>query len=276
MISPTQLTAIVAATRAEDRRRRAGDPGRRHARRSRRRSVAAVVALALAALGCGTAVVAPPPPPEPPVPPVVPPLPSDATFTREAPLIFSAIGVYWTRTLPELAGASYEPLAEVVPYNPEDPARGRSAVASGSGPSTTRSTASPTTRSRSTGRSRRRSSRARRWRRRRRDVRPRRSPHQIQDQLDIDGDSLPMEVQADCFAGSWMGWMRNGALEIGDEQEIADILVAIADPRPDRAKQPDGHGNAKERVTAFALGLDGGAGACVELLPPAGAQETVR
>ena len=275
MISPTQLTAIVAATRAED-RRRAGDPGRRHARRSRRRSVAAVVALALAALGCGTAVVAPPPPPEPPVPPVVPPLPSDATFTREAPLIFSAIGVYWTRTLPELAGASYEPLAEVVPYNPEDPSTWAECGGERLGPEhnafycfTNNTLAYDRPFAKAIYERVGDAAVAAMF--------AHEVGHQIQDQLDIDGDSLPMEVQADCFAGSWMGWMRdNGALEIGDEQEIADILVAIADPRPDRAKQPDGHGNAKERVTAFALGLDGGAGACVELLPPAGAQETVR
>lgn len=266
MINPTQLTAIVAAARAED-QRRAAARNRRPAPRSRRRApIAALVALVLAAAGCGSTAVIhdPPPPPKPPVPP----LPHAETFTREAPAIFNAISTFWTITLPAVAGVPYTPLADVVPYDPADPSTWPECGGTREGPAHnafycfTNNTLAYD----------------RVWAQELYDrvgdaavftLVAHEIGHKLQRELHIEGRTWAMEVQADCFAGAALGWMRdNGALEVGDEREVADVLIAIADPRPDRAEQPDGHGNAQERITAFSLGFDGGAGGCIELLPP--------
>lgn len=87
--------------------------------------------------------------------------------------------------------------------------------------------------------------------------------HLIQDRLGITGTTFQREIQADCFAGAWMQWMgTQGRIEEGDLDEVTKQLYDVADTRPTRWEENDGHGNAAERTGSFATGYRGGVRAC--------------
>lgn len=92
-----------------------------------------------------------------------------------------------------------------------------------------------------------------------------------------DSDSVRLEVQADCFAGAWVGEASNVADESGTplleavtEQQVADALSAAAAVGDDRIQQSAGrvdpeswtHGSSEQRQKWFTAGYDGGPAAC--------------
>ncbi len=87
--------------------------------------------------------------------------------------------------------------------------------------------------------------------------------HAIQARLDRDRVSVAAELQADCLAGATLQGAANDGLisiEPGDAEEIAATLQAVADEYP-WTDQSD-HGNARQRVSAFNTGAQGGVPAC--------------
>jgi predicted metalloprotease len=98
-------------------------------------------------------------------------------------------------------------------------------------------------------------------------------------------DSVRLELQADCFAGSWAGAAATTTDEKGrpflepiTDAQIADALSAAAAVGDDRIQQaatgrvdPEGwtHGSSEERQRWFTTGYRRGAGACDTFSVPA-------
>ncbi len=81
--------------------------------------------------------------------------------------------------------------------------------------------------------------------------------------------TIESELQADCFAGAWAAWADfQGLLGKDAANQAADAVVSVADPEGVPWNAPDAHGNAEERLTAFADGVDGGALGCYDLYAP--------
>ena len=88
--------------------------------------------------------------------------------------------------------------------------------------------------------------------------------HAIQARLRADQVSVAAELQADCFAGATLfGAAERGLLQFerGDTQELQETLAAVADDYP-WTKESD-HGDARQRISAFNRGAEGGARACL-------------
>jgi predicted metalloprotease len=88
--------------------------------------------------------------------------------------------------------------------------------------------------------------------------------HAIQARLSKELQSPAAELQADCFAGAELyGAAQDGLgqFEAGDESAIVDSLNFAADQTP--WTKPSDHGDAFQRVNAFAHGRSGGVMACV-------------
>jgi len=93
-----------------------------------------------------------------------------------------------------------------------------------------------------------------------------------------DSDSVRLELQADCFAGSWVGKVSttedaegNTFLEPVTQQQIADALNAAAAVGDDNIQEqtqgqsnPESwtHGSSESRQQWFNVGYEGGPGAC--------------
>ena len=92
-----------------------------------------------------------------------------------------------------------------------------------------------------------------------------------------DSDSVKLELQADCYAGAWVGSAStvtdtNGVpfLQEPTKAEIADALDAAAAVGDDRIQARSGsvnsetwtHGSAKQRQSWFTKGMTGGPSAC--------------
>lgn len=95
--------------------------------------------------------------------------------------------------------------------------------------------------------------------------------HAIQDRVGINRSNQPViyvELQADCFAGSWVQRIANGQSKTvkfapGDLDLALSAYLTFRDPpgnnEPD---DPQAHGDGFDRVNAFQTGFDGGAPAC--------------
>jgi len=103
--------------------------------------------------------------------------------------------------------------------------------------------------------------------------------HHVQQLLGISGPSVPIELQADCFAGVWghaasqPGRASRGEVELdpGDTEEGLNAAAAIGDDRLQRMAsghvQPEKftHGSSAQRVAAFKRGLDSGRPAACQM-----------
>lgn len=98
--------------------------------------------------------------------------------------------------------------------------------------------------------------------------------HHVQD-LDgtIDGPSVPVELQADCYAGVWAAHAAGGpfivAVTPDDIAEALDAAAAVGDDRIERAAGVDvrpetwTHGSSAQRTQWFSVGVStGDPGAC--------------
>jgi uncharacterized protein len=88
--------------------------------------------------------------------------------------------------------------------------------------------------------------------------------HAIQARLQRDQVSVAAELQADCLAGAALiGAARTGELffQAGDEEELEQTLIAVADDFPWTDERD--HGNAQERVGAFQRGVQRGVPGCI-------------
>ncbi|MEZ5186201.1 MAG: neutral zinc metallopeptidase [Candidatus Nanopelagicales bacterium] len=81
--------------------------------------------------------------------------------------------------------------------------------------------------------------------------------------------TIESELQADCFAGAWAAWAdEQGLLGQDAANQAADAVVSVADPEGVPWNDPQAHGTADERLTAFADGVDGGATGCYDYYAP--------
>jgi predicted metalloprotease len=94
--------------------------------------------------------------------------------------------------------------------------------------------------------------------------------HAIQDRAGIDRNNEPtilIELQADCFAGSWVQRIAHGQSKTvkfapGDLDAALAAYLTFRDPVGSSANDQQAHGDAFDRVNAFQTGFDGGATAC--------------
>lgn len=94
--------------------------------------------------------------------------------------------------------------------------------------------------------------------------------HFIQDQLDLLSTSRPLrgiELQADCFTGSFTQYLSNtGQLQAGEKDAASDLFYSIGDDiiNPDAPyNQPGAHGTGDERRGAFEYGWANSDNACL-------------
>jgi predicted metalloprotease len=94
--------------------------------------------------------------------------------------------------------------------------------------------------------------------------------HHAQEQMGIlarsqKGESVEVELQADCFAGLWAYSIRDlGVFEPGELQEALDLAAAVGDDRVQRAttgrvrEETWTHGSSEQRVAWFSRGAESG------------------
>lgn len=77
-------------------------------------------------------------------------------------------------------------------------------------------------------------------------------------------EAIVLELQADCYAGAWLGDLaeRRDAREGGELDEAAAGLLAVRDPVGTGAAAESAHGNAFDRLSALTEGFEDGAAAC--------------
>jgi len=81
------------------------------------------------------------------------------------------------------------------------------------------------------------------------------------------GRSIQDETQADCFAGAWTRWVRDGHAEHLSLRtpELDDVIRGFLLLRDDVGSDPNdsqAHGSYFDRVSAFYEGFDGGVASC--------------
>ncbi len=99
--------------------------------------------------------------------------------------------------------------------------------------------------------------------------------HAIQGQLQIDGPTVYLEQQADCFAGAWGRRIAAGesptlALGAGGLDAALGGMIKFRDEPGTAVADPQAHGSAFDRVRAFQEGFLNGSAKCFDYLnnPP--------
>ncbi len=101
--------------------------------------------------------------------------------------------------------------------------------------------------------------------------------HHVQNELGIldtgesNTASIATELQADCFAGLWLGSLKDeGVLEAGETKEALDAASTVGDDniqnRTQGEIQPESwtHGSSEERMASFTTGYNGdGLSSCI-------------
>ncbi len=94
--------------------------------------------------------------------------------------------------------------------------------------------------------------------------------HHVQQELGVlnaagNGDSVAVELQADCLAGAWANSLRGeGVFEPGEIREAMDAAAAVGDDRIQQAstgrvnEETFTHGSSADRVDAFTRGYSSG------------------
>ena len=91
--------------------------------------------------------------------------------------------------------------------------------------------------------------------------------HYIQKQVEYPEEGVVRETQADCFAGSWAGWVADGSSELldmdpGDLDNGVAGMLEVRDPVGFDPEAENAHGSGFDRVAAFQSGFEGGAETC--------------
>jgi len=94
--------------------------------------------------------------------------------------------------------------------------------------------------------------------------------HHVQNELNLldasrsNAASVEVELQADCFAGLWLGSLKSeGVLEEGETREALDAASTVGDDniqkRTEGEIQPESwtHGSSEQRKNAFTAGYNG-------------------
>ncbi len=96
--------------------------------------------------------------------------------------------------------------------------------------------------------------------------------HHVQDLLDVNLESVALELQADCLAGAWMHTLKSqGILEANEIEEALGQASAVGDDNIQQRttgtinKETWTHGSSAERVASFQKGYDGGTLASCDL-----------
>jgi predicted metalloprotease len=93
--------------------------------------------------------------------------------------------------------------------------------------------------------------------------------HAIQNRASVQAPSIVIELQADCFAGSWIRWADSSNRDSVDVQGRAldtavAALLTLRDQPGTPVTNPQAHGLGFDRVNAFQTGYDQGTGRCAE------------
>jgi len=93
--------------------------------------------------------------------------------------------------------------------------------------------------------------------------------HRISNLAAINDSSAPVvnEQRSDCFSGAYLHWVAAGqspAFTLDSTSGLTEAAATIAASR-DIRRTANEHGTAFDRVSAFSLGVHGGAGACRDL-----------
>jgi len=97
--------------------------------------------------------------------------------------------------------------------------------------------------------------------------------HAIQDRVGLKPGTLQTiyaELQADCFAGSWVAHINNGestqgiTIGKGDTDVLVGKLLGVRDPVGTAPDDPQAHGTAFDRVNAYQEGFEQGAQRCAQ------------
>jgi hypothetical protein len=99
--------------------------------------------------------------------------------------------------------------------------------------------------------------------------------HLVQERLGLSTKfkhTIEAELNADCLAGSWAGWLADrGLLDAkdapgkgGDIDSSLDAIFSVGDPPSVPWQDPQAHGTGQERADAYADGYDNGVGACLK------------
>jgi predicted metalloprotease len=91
--------------------------------------------------------------------------------------------------------------------------------------------------------------------------------HAIQNRAAVQGPSLVIELQADCFAGAWVRFAQTSDADpvtVVDQALDSGIaaMLTLRDQPGTPATNPSAHGLGFDRVNAFQTGYDQGAGGC--------------
>jgi len=91
--------------------------------------------------------------------------------------------------------------------------------------------------------------------------------HAIQQRASVEGDTILLEQQADCFAGAWVRFISdgNGAFIKFNDDDLnvaMNGLILVRDSPGQVSASPDAHGSAFDRVGAFQEGWFDGAARC--------------
>jgi predicted metalloprotease len=91
--------------------------------------------------------------------------------------------------------------------------------------------------------------------------------HAIQERADVRGRTIDLELQADCFAGSWTAYVADGGsdtFEVTDRELDSSVagMVAIRDQPGTDENDPGAHGSGFDRIGAFQEGYENGPERC--------------
>ncbi len=88
--------------------------------------------------------------------------------------------------------------------------------------------------------------------------------HAVQQRAGFVASPVIKELQADCYAGSWLAHADRTFSSLGDDQKIDAMtaMLSFSDPVGAQSDEKGAHGSAFDRVSAFTDGLRNGTDAC--------------
>lgn len=91
--------------------------------------------------------------------------------------------------------------------------------------------------------------------------------HAIQARAEVEGSTLTLELQADCFAGAWVADVNDRISVFDDEGDSLDRAIGgfleLRDSVGVSGGDPQAHGTGFDRVSAFQQGYEDGNDVCV-------------